>query len=138
MDMNIDLLGRALQDLAEDMKTRGIGAILWDNSTAGFDYIPEVVIGHDNDGADICSRICGIYHYEDTLYLAEEDKANIDFDRFYDPDTEVRPVVITLTEDVAVRTLGNPTEENGYTTDGSLEEWLAIADCYFQALNEKD
>lgn len=138
MDMNIDLLGRARQDLAEDMKTRGIGAILWDNSTAGFDYIPEVVIGQDKDGVDICSRICGIYRYEDKLYLAEEDKANIDFDRFYDPDTEVRPVVVTLTEDIAVRTLGNPTEEKGYTTDGSLEEWLAIADCYFQALNEKD
>ncbi|MDE6010235.1 MAG: hypothetical protein K2F87_02145 [Muribaculaceae bacterium] len=133
---NIDLLGKARQDLIADMKARGIGAILWDNATAGFQYIPEINLAEDETEQPDTSRIMGLYRYDDELYLVEEDKADVDFNDFYDADTEVKPSVVTLTEDIACKELGNPTEEKGYTTEGSLEEWLAIADCYFEALNE--
>lgn len=134
---NIDLLGKAKQDLIDDMKERGIGAILWDNATAGFQYIPEINLAEDEAEQPDCSRIMGLYRYDDTLYLIEEDKSHIDFNEFYDEDTEVKPSVVTLTETIAQKDLGNPTEEKGYTTEGSLEEWLTIADCYFEALNEE-
>lgn len=134
---NIDLLGKAKQDLIDDMKERGIGAILWDNATAGFQYIPEINLAEDEAEQPDCSRIMGLYRYDDTLYLIEEDKAHVDFNEFYDEDTEVKPSVVTLTETIAQKDLGNPTEEKGYTTEGSLEEWLTIADCYFEALNEE-
>lgn len=133
---NIDLLGKAQQDLIADMKERNIGAILWDNATAGFQYIPEIDLAQDDAEEPDCSRIMGLYRYDDELYLIEEDKSKVDFNRFYNPDTEVKPSVVTLTESVARGDLGDPTKEPGYTTDGSLEEWLAIADCYFEALNE--
>lgn len=133
---NIDLLGKACQDLIDDMKERNIGAILWDNATAGFQYIPEINLTEDDTEQPDCSRIMGLYRYDDELYLIEEGKARVDFNDFYNEDTEVKPSVVTLTESVAQKELGNPTEEKGYTTEGSLEEWLAIADCYFEALNE--
>lgn len=134
---NTDLLGKARQDLIEDMKSREIGAILWDNATAGFDYIPEIIVGQEDTENPTVSRIMGLYRYDDVLYLIEEDVAHVDFNRFYNHDTEVKPVVVTLTEDVARRDLGDPAREPGYTTDGTLEEWLGIADCYFQAIAEE-
>ena len=57
-------------------------------------------------------------------------------DDFYDPDREVKPAVVTLTPDRAAKALGDPDREKGYTRQGTLEEWLAIADCYFEALAE--
>lgn len=133
---NIDLLGKAQQDLIDDMKERNIGAILWDNSTAGFQFIPEINLAEDDAEMPDVTRIMGLYRYNDTLYLVEEDKAHVDFNEFYDEDTEVKPSVVTLTESVARGDLGDPTKEPGFTTEGSLEEWLTIADCYFEALNE--
>ena len=44
---------------------------------------------------------------------------------------------MTLTPDMAQSQLGDPTEKNGYTDNATNEEWLAIADCYFEALNER-
>lgn len=135
---NTDLFGRAKQDLYEDMQSRGIGAILWDNSTAGFDYIPEINLADDDAEMPDTSRIMGLYAYDGTLYLVEEDKAHVNLDDLYNPDTEVKPSVVTLSPDSADKLLGNPSEKQGFTTDGSLEEWLAIADCYYQALNEEN
>lgn len=135
---NIDLFGKAKQDLYADMQSRNIGAIIWDNSTAGFDYIPEINLAEDDAEMPDITRIMGLYAFEGVLYLIEEDKAKVDFNDFYDKNTEVRPSVVTLTPNVAEKDLGNPSKEPGYTSEGSLEEWLAIADCYFQALNEEN
>lgn len=135
---NIDLFGKAKQDLYADMQSRNIGAIIWDNSTAGFDYIPEINLAEDDAEMPDTTRIMGLYAFEGVLYLIEEDKAKVDFNDFYDKNTEVRPSVVTLTPNVAEKDLGNPSKEPGYTSEGSLEEWLAIADCYFQALNEEN
>ncbi len=135
---NTDLFGRAKQDLYDDMEARGIGAILWDNATAGFDYIPEINLADDDAEMPDTSRIMGLYAYNGVVYLIEEDKAHVNIDSLYNPDTEVKPTVVTLTPDTALKVLGNPTKEPGYTDDGSLEEWLAIADCYYQALNEEN
>lgn len=135
---NIDLFGRAKQDLYEDMAQRGIGAILWDNSTAGFDYIPEINLAEDDSEMPDTTRIMGIYAYDATLYLIEEDKAKVDFNNFYNADTEVRPSVVTLSPDSAAKEFGDPAGKEGFTTEGSLEEWLAVADCYYQALNEEN
>lgn len=41
-----ELVARAKKQLCEDMEDRGIGAILWDNGTAGFHYIPEITTVH--------------------------------------------------------------------------------------------
>lgn len=137
MSENIDLLGKAKQDMMADMEAKEIGAILWDNSTAGFDYIPEIVLSDDDEENPEVSRVMGLYRFDGVLYLIEEDKAKVDFDAFYDKDTEVKPTVVTLTEVIAQKVLGDPRKEPGYTTDGTLEEWLGIADCYFEALDEK-
>ncbi len=135
---NTDLFGKAKQDLYEDMQSRGIAAIIWDNAMAGFDYIPEINLAEDEQEMPDTARIMGLYAYDGLLYLIEEDKARINFNDFYNRDSEVKPVVVTLSKDSALKELGNPAEEPGYTTAGSLEEWLAVADCYYEALAEAE
>lgn len=131
------LFAKAKSDIIADMKSRGIGAIIWNNSTAGFQYIPEVVCHSKKDPSQSrVATIMGLYRYDDVLYLIEEDRANITFDDFWNEGTEVPPTVVTLTEDIARKDLGDPESAKGYTTQGTLEEWTAIADCYFQALTE--
>lgn len=131
-----DLLSKAQADLIADMEDKGIAAIVWDLSQAGFPYLPEITLPDSTEENPKTARITGLYAYDGKLYLIEEDIADINFDDFYDNDSEVKPVVVTLTRDLADKYLGNPEKEAGYTTDGDLEEWLAIADCYFQALAE--
>ncbi len=128
------LLGKALQDLIADMKSREIGAIIWDVPSAGFQYLPEVTV--EDNGKSRVARITGLYRYDGVLYLIEEDAAGVSVDNYYDKDSEVKPVVVTLTEDVARKDLGDPRSEKGYTTQGSLEEWVVVADDYYQALTE--
>lgn len=134
---SIDLLNKAKADLAENMNERGIGAILWDNATTGFPYLPELEVGHDPEHPQTV-RVMGIYNYKNTLYLIEEDKAGVNINNFYNHDTEVKPTIVTLTPDIADKEFGDPSSHHGFTSDGDLEEWLAIADCYFQALAEND
>lgn len=131
------LFAKAKSDMIADMKSRGIGAIIWNNATAGFPYLPEVVCRSKKDPSKTrVATVMGLYRYDDVLYLIEEDRAPIKFDDFWDPDTEAAPTVVTLTEDIARKDLGDPDAVKGYTTQGTLEEWTAIADCYFQALAE--
>ena len=78
----------------------------------------------------------GMYNFEGTLYLIEEDRTKIKFDDFWNHDTEAPPTVVTLSEDVAVKEFGDPKLTKGFTTLATLEEWTAVADCYFQALNQ--
>lgn len=134
-----DLLGRAKADLAENMNQRQIGAILWDNATAGFPYLPEISLPmkEDQEEPETVS-VMGIYNYGGVLYLIEEGESHVDFNHYWDPDNETKPTIITLTPDVAARDFGNPEGEKGFTANADLEEWLAIADCYFQALAEED
>lgn len=132
-----DLLAKAKGDLMENMQQRGIGAIVWDNSTAGFHYIPAVVVKDPKDpGKNETVTISGLYRYDGELYLLEEDSAPVSVDQLYNHDTEVKPTVVTLTEETAEKELGDPKNAKGFTTEGSLEEWLTIADCYFEALAE--
>ena len=126
------LLDRAKAQIVENMKEKGIGAILWDNSRAGFHFIPEILHKSETKDKERVASKMGLYHYD-----VEEDRAPVHFSDFYTEGVDVPPVVVTLTEDVAVRDLGDPAKVKGYTTQGSLEEWLSIADCYFEALNEK-
>lgn len=131
------LFAKAKSDIIADMDSRGIGAIIWNNATAGFDYLPEVVCHSKKDPEKTrVATIMGLYHYKGVLYLIEEERAPISFDDFWNQDIEAAPTVVTLTEDIAVKDLGDPESVKGYTTQGTLEEWTAIADCYFQALTE--
>lgn len=132
------LFAQAKNGIIADMKSRGIGAIIWNNATAGFHYIPEVVCHKKDDPSKTrVATVMGLYRYDDTLYLIEEDRAPVTFDDFWNPDTEAAPTVVTLTEDIARKDLGDPETVKGYTTQGTLEEWTAVADCYFEALAEK-
>ena len=135
---NNNLLERAIADLMADMKERGIGAIIWDNSTAGFHFIPEVDLAGEDSAEPDVRRVTGLYAYGDRLYIIEEDASGVSVDSYYNPDTEVKPSVVTLSIDRAIRELGDPADKPGYTLDGTLEEWLAIADCYYEALNLKE
>ena len=127
----------AKQAMLEDMKERGIGAVIWDNATAGFHFLPEVVCHSKKEpGKTRVAQVMGVYRYKDVLYLIEEDRAPIKFKDFWNPDTEAAPTVVTLTEDIAIKDLGDPEAVKGYTVQGTLEEWTAIADCYFEALAE--
>lgn len=125
------LLNQAKSNLIADMKGRGIAAIIWDNATAGFHYLPVATLG---EGKVV--NISGLYAYDDQLYLIEEDCAKANIDHYYDHDSQVRPTVVTLTPSVATADLGEPTAADGFTQTASLEEWLGIADCYFEALAE--
>ncbi len=134
----MECIEKAKADLAADMKSRDIGAIIWDNSSAGFRFIPEILHHSSKDPAKTrVARIMGIYNYEGTLYLIEEDRAPVKFADFWNRDTESAPTVVTLSEDIARKDLGDPEAVKGYTVQGTLEEWTAIADCYFEALNER-
>lgn len=131
------LFSDAKEALTADMKSRGIGAIIWDNETAGFPYLPEVVCHSKKDPEKSrVATIMGLYRYNGVLYLIEEGRAPIKFSDFWNPDTEAAPTVVTLPEDEAIKELGDPEAVKGYTTQGTLEEWTAIADCYYQALNQ--
>lgn len=131
------MLQNAKQEMIDDMKSRGIGAIVWDVATAGFPYLPEIVHrSTKNPDKTRVAEIMGLYRYDDVLYLIEEGRAPVKFSDFWNPDTEAAPTVVTMTEDKARKELGDPETVKGYTTQGSLEEWTAIADCYFQALNQ--
>lgn len=132
------LLDEAKGHIIEDMQQKEIGAILWDNSRAGFHFIPEVVVGGDREGNSSTARVTGLYHFDGELYLLEEDKVPVHFTDFYTQGVEVPPVVVTLSEDMARKEFGDPLDEAGFFTGGTLEEWLAVSDCYFEALNEKD
>lgn len=132
-----NMLKKALGRMADDMQARGIGAIIWSVPDAGFHYIPEIVVTCPETGRQRTARITGLYLYKETLYAIEEDRAGVSVSRFYTAGVDVPPVVVTLTESMAATELGTPSEKKGYTTQGTLEEWMAIADCYFEALNEK-
>lgn len=131
-----DLLGKAKADLRANMAQRGIAAILWDVEEAGFHYIPEVSLPDSTEEDPKVARVTGLYSYNDDLYLIL-DTADLNFDEFYNPDNEVRPTVVTLSSDLAAKYLGDPKDEAGYDNEGDLEEWLAVADCYFEALAEE-
>lgn len=126
------LLNNAKANLVADMKNRGIAAIIWDNATAGFHYLPVATLA---EGKVV--NISGLYAYEGELYLIEEDCAKANIDHYYDQDNQVRPTVITLTPSVAVADLGQPAPADGFTQTATLDEWLGIADCYFEALAEE-
>ncbi|MCM1320386.1 MAG: hypothetical protein NC217_08435 [Muribaculaceae bacterium] len=127
------LFERAKEDIALDMKSRDIGAIMWDNAQAGFHYPPEVTVTN-SDGKSSVWTIHGIYRVSDTLYLIGPGAA-VGVDNYYKKGITVKPIVHTMTEDEAERTIGIPNEGRGYTTQGTVQEWLTIADCYFAALN---
>lgn len=130
------LFVKAKNAIVGDMDARNIGAIIWDNSTAGFQQLPEIQLVSPDTGEESVARITGLYRYKGEVYLMEEDKVDVSVDDFYNRNTEVKPTVVTLTEDMALKSLGNPDEEHGYTRQGTLEEWLVITDCYFEALAE--
>lgn len=130
------LIDGARQQLIEDMKSRGFCAIIWDLRTIGFHYIPEIVLGTNREGDDIVKRIGGLYAYNGKLYAIEEGAPGSETKNYYNPATEVAPTVVTLTESVAAENLQNPEESKFYTLSGSDQEWLVIADSYFEALNQ--
>lgn len=131
-----DLLGKAKSDLRANMAERGIAAILWDVEEAGFHYIPEVSLPDSTEEDPKVARVTGLYSFDGELYLILE-TADVNFEEFYNPDTEVRPTVVTLSSDLAAKYLGDPKGRDGYDPYGDLEDWLAVADCYFEALAEE-
>lgn len=132
-----NLLQKALGQMADDMTQRGIGAIIWSIPDADFHYIPEIVVKDPRDGSSRTARVTGLYRYQEKIYAIEEDAAGVEIEHFYRPGIDVPPAVVTLSETKAQEQLGVPSESKGYTTQGTLEEWVAIADCYFEALNER-
>lgn len=59
-----ELFSDAKAALVADMKSRGIGAIIWNNETAGFPYLPEVVCHSKKDPEKSrVATIMGLYRY---------------------------------------------------------------------------
>lgn len=131
-----ELLDKAKSRIVEDMEVREIGAIIWNLANAGFHYIPEIDHHSERTGEERVSRVTGLYHYNGELYAIEEDRADVSIDQFYTHGIDVPPTVVTLSETKAREQLGDPEKVKGYTRQGTLEEWVAIADCYFEALAE--
>lgn len=136
-ERNIDPLANAKIELMADMATRDFAAIIWDVNEAGFHYIPEVELPDSTEENRKVARVTGLYSYKNELYLILE-SADVKMDEFYDPDTEVRPTVVTLSSDLASKYLGDPKGRPGFDPDGDLEEWLAVADCYYEAIQEDE
>lgn len=130
------LLLNAKAELLADMEERNMGAIIWDLARAGFHYVPEIVHHSLEKDKTRVARVTGLYACGDGLWLIEEDRSPVSVDAFYNPGSEVRPTVVTLTPDKARIELGDPEDVEGFTLQGSLEEWLTVADCYFEALAE--
>lgn len=128
------LLAKAQSGMLEDMKARQIGAIIWDNTRAGFHYLPEISIS-DGDKTETVN-ITGLYACNNTLYLIEEGEKAAEISNFYTEGVEVAPTVVTLSPNSAESIFGNPEKNRKFSTGGTLEEWLVIADCYFEALAE--
>lgn len=131
---NQNLLHKALHQLADDMKTREIGAIIWNLPEASFHFIPELVVSTP-DGGTRTVRVTGLYLYQNKVYAIEEEKPGVNIEHFYRHGIDVPPVVVTLSESKAEELFGTPSESRGLTAQGSLEEWTVVADCYFEALN---
>lgn len=127
------LFQQAKDDMAADMRAREIGAVLWDNAQAGFHYPPAVLVT-DPQGEKKTWVIHGVYRVEDRLYLIGPDAA-VGVENYYHRGIEEKPVVVTLTEEQALAELGRPEPGRGYTAQGTVQEWLTVADCYFEALN---
>lgn len=132
------MMKKSLEGIVEDMEARGIGAIIWDLADAGFHYIPEIYMVDSKTGKQRTVRLTGLYAYNGHLYGIEEGRSGVKVDSYYTPGVDVRPVVVTLSEAKAREVLGHPEEDRGFTQQGTLEEWTAIADCYFEALNENE
>lgn len=133
-----DLLAKAKRDLMENMADKGFAAIVWDVNEAGFHYIPEVELEDSTPEKPVTARVGGLYAYDGELYLIIDGVADVDYNDFYNDNSEVRPTVVTLSKDLAAKYLGDPRKEKGFDPDGDLEEWLAVADCYFEALAEEE
>lgn len=131
-----NLLENAKAELIANMAEREIAAIIWDVEEAGFHYIPEVELEDSTLEDPKVARVSGLYSYADKLYLIIDGIADIDYKDFYDPDSEIKPTVVTLSRDLANKYLGNPAHEKGFTADADLEQWLAVTDCYFEAIAE--
>lgn len=129
------LLEKAKNELAADMKEREIAAILWDNGQAGFHFIPEITVPTEKGERTV--RVTGLYSHDGNLYALEEGFPRFELKHFFTEGIDVPPVVVTLTEDMAADILGTPSEKEGFTQSGNMQEWLTIADCYFEALNER-
>lgn len=132
-----DLLAKAKSDLRADMEARGIGAIIWDLSDAGFQYLPELSLPTDDPEKPEVVGITGLYNNGEELYLIEEGKSGVSVNEFYNPDDEVKPTVVTISPDRAKELFGKADNRKGFTLDGDLEEWLAVADCYYEAIAEE-
>ncbi len=130
------LLAKAKEQLGLDMEQRELGAIIWNLATAGFHYLPELTVT-DKDGKPEVVRVTGLRYADGTLYAIREGLEAADISNYYTPEVDVPPVVVTLTPSGARESLGNPEGKAGYYTVGTTQEWLAIADCYFEALNEE-
>lgn len=126
-------LHQALHRLADDMRVREIGAIIWNLPEAGFHYIPELMVGGP-DGKTRTVRVTGLYLFQNKVYAIEEDKPGVNIEHFYRQGVDVPPVVVTLSESKAEELFGTPSESRGLTCAGTLEEWTVVADCYFEAL----
>ena len=130
---NQNMLHKALHQLAEDLKNREIGAVIWNVAEANFHYIPELVVT-DPDGSNRTVRVTGLYLYQNKVYAIEEDKPGVSIEHFYRHGIDVPPVVVTLSQSKAEELFGTPSESRGLTSQGTLEEWTVVADCYFEAL----
>lgn len=130
-----ELFSRAKADMAADLKARGIGMIIWDNAQTNFHFLPVVTIKASDGKAEVLP-VMGLYLYDGTAYLIVDHDSPVRIGDFYTRGIETRPVAVTLDTADAVARIGNPAGKPGLTTAGSLEEWLNIADCYFQALND--
>lgn len=128
------ILDNAMRQMAQDMEARGLGAIIWNLREAGFHYLPVVTIPGKKENRNV--RVTGLIREGDKLYAIEEGLKEAEITNFYTQGVDVPPVVVTLTPILAEEELPAPEGNSFYTREGSTEEWLAIADCYFEALNE--
>ncbi len=106
-----------------------------DLARAGFHYVPEIVHHSLEKDKTRAARVTGLYACGDGLWLIEEDRSPVSVDAFYNPGSEVRPTVVTLyspTRPASNSAIREGVE--GFTLQGSLEEWLTVADCYFRGL----
>lgn len=136
IDRSDALVADAKGKIAANMLDCGIGAIIWDLGRAGFHYIPELIVGTDKKDEPTVVRVTGLYAYDGRLYAIEEGTHDTAMRDYFKRGEDVPPVVVTLTPSAAAGDFGDPSGKKGFTEKGTNEEWLVVADCYFEALSE--
>ena len=110
-------MAKAKSRLADDMRQREIGAIIWNIAEAGFHYIPEIKLDDPCGGKPRTVRVTGLYLYKGRLVRYGRRCRRFQCAELLYSRSGCAPGSGHSDPSVAGETLGTPSEEHGYTDE---------------------